>query len=913
MTERTEWLAAVRPHCLVHPDGLLMAVSNPKVACTSLKWWFAQQAGVSDETVYQQLTREAVPELAVHDVLPRLRPDVANVTLEALDTLIANKQVRKIAFLRNPYTRLFSAWQSKILIRDPLSTAWRTFSESEEGRQAGTSTTMGISIESIRHDLTLFVEFLMRDQQSLNEDAHFRPQWLHLRPDLIGYDFLGRIELGAATLAEHLGNCGAPPSVLAGPPRNVSILPFDPDFMSDEAIQGVREIYRDDFRNFAYETDPPLGARFIPNPSLDSAVTQLTGRNAVALSNWDALLEQLPRPMLPAGHTVTMGDLTGVLEGIAESFRAIEQGRQESFASIAAVRQEAESQRVAASEARRHLEQLTAAASDLKLRAERLEVSRDTYRRRLEAMLEQLRGSPLAEASGASRPWEPHLESAELNQGTKPAYEGLRLWPATRPATMYRTLAHHLLKAAHPDLPRLTRAYLEHAYSDGFGAASRDAYRFVRRTLKLRVGNRRFAKRHPSSVCGGLPVASSPGSSGHLPLDFARASAYWPVQTNRMRKDYPVVWMLVNDFDSGGLERVVLDLSRQFLKIGYLPQIVVSGSSGRAAHEARACGIQVFSQQRGHDLRLLAGESSPQIVLLHHDYNHLEELSRLGLPVVEILHNSYSWQSDNLQLREWRRSRMAMAVAVSDLVKDFSISSLGVPSGLVRVIPNGIDPAGLVRPPLHLLAESRLLTQRAPRFVMVANGFPQKNHALVIDAWKLILETLPEASLCLVGDLDVHPATSSNVRKRLAALPKSARVHLTGPLARPELSRLLASGHVGLLPSEFEGHSIATLEYAFFGLPSVLSPTGSAIAFAEQYAHARILAPRSESSDADSEVPLLKGGKVSPSGIAEACCEVASNYEKYLRAATSAAQDWQAYSIAEAASQYSRLIDDILN
>ena len=40
-----------------------------------------------------------------------------------------------------------------------------------------------------------------------------------------------------------------------------------------------------------------------------------------------------------------------------------------------------------------------------------------------------------------------------------------------------------------------------------------------------------------------------------------------------------------------------------------------------------------------------------------------------------------------------------------------------------------------------------------------------------------------------------------------------------------------------MLPSGFEGFSVGSLEYAYFGLPTVLSDTGAARRLADRYGH----------------------------------------------------------------------------
>jgi glycosyltransferase involved in cell wall biosynthesis len=118
---------------------------------------------------------------------------------------------------------------------------------------------------------------------------------------------------------------------------------------------------------------------------------------------------------------------------------------------------------------------------------------------------------------------------------------------------------------------------------------------------------------------------------------------------------------------------------------------------------------------------------------------------------------------------------------------------------------------------------------------MCANGQPQKNHTLVIRAFEQLLSKYPQAKLQLAGNLSVDGEVERSILLELEKSRSSASIELTGSLNRRALSRLLAGAHVALLPTKYEGFSIATLEYLYFGLPMILSNTGGAGYIANNY------------------------------------------------------------------------------
>ena len=65
----------------------LFYVATPKVACTSIKWWFADLEGYTQ--VLREITdsAETDPDLVIHDNFHRVAPNVAGLLPGALCNL----------------------------------------------------------------------------------------------------------------------------------------------------------------------------------------------------------------------------------------------------------------------------------------------------------------------------------------------------------------------------------------------------------------------------------------------------------------------------------------------------------------------------------------------------------------------------------------------------------------------------------------------------------------------------------------------------------------------------------------------------------------------------------------------------------------------------------------------------------
>lgn len=371
--------------------------------------------------------------------------------------------------------------------------------------------------------------------------------------------------------------------------------------------------------------------------------------------------------------------------------------------------------------------------------------------------------------------------------------------------------------------------------------------------------------------------------------------------------------MLVRNLQDGGLEKVVVDLGRQFLQQGIAAPVLVLDSGGRAADEAAAlgCDVRTFDGDAAALVRAAEG-LGVRVVLTHHCYDPLERLSQAGIEIIEVIHNVYHWQRDKPWFADLRAACIGRFVAVSDFVGDYARDVLRVPPDRLRVIENGLSRHGLVRPALPQLSRKRRETVDRPVLAHLANAHPQKNHIALLRAFGVFLQDRPEATLVLAGVIDESTDVGRRVRAELRTLGLNGRVRCTGPLDRRAVSRLLADAHIGLLPSGFEGFSIGSLEYAYFGLPTILSDTGAAQRLAARYGHVVVAAgaacPPGELTPARIERDGLDPRQAAVDGIAAALRTLVADYDRFAGSAERAGLDWEAYAVEATAERYRTLL-----
>ena len=228
----------------------LFYVATPKVACTTLKWWFAELEGHSKNLFAGAASNESSPELVIHDALQRIAPEVTGLTQDRLIEALQADEYFRFSVVRNPYRRIFSAWQSKLLLREPLQIHPYVGCDFFH-LPVDNSNDIAQAFEA-------FLEHLVTREAPDCWDMHWTPQATLLRPDLISYTQLAQIEnLQAlrAALSRHLGPEIADPFAVRS--SNESLVPYLPEFITSRSAELIRSLYAQDFELFGYDQRKP--------------------------------------------------------------------------------------------------------------------------------------------------------------------------------------------------------------------------------------------------------------------------------------------------------------------------------------------------------------------------------------------------------------------------------------------------------------------------------------------------------------------------------------------------------------------------------------------------------------------------------------------------------------------------------
>jgi glycosyltransferase involved in cell wall biosynthesis len=245
-------------------------------------------------------------------------------------------------------------------------------------------------------------------------------------------------------------------------------------------------------------------------------------------------------------------------------------------------------------------------------------------------------------------------------------------------------------------------------------------------------------------------------------------------------------------------------------------------------------GIPVWymGKERGFDPLVLARVARimerfrPQVVHTHTyglQYAFPHMLCRRTPAMVHTVHNLAERESDDWSGRLVRRiafRRGVLPVAIAREVADSIRRVYGIDG--FPLIPNGI-PVGDFRRPSISPQEWRRREGFAPTdvlFVCVAGLRPQKNPALLLEAFARGPASDPRARLLFVG----RGALKSELERQIGALGLQEKVHLLG--LRSDIAEILNAADVFALSSDYEGNPLSVMEAMAAGKPVICTAVG---------------------------------------------------------------------------------------
>lgn len=234
-------LGHARNRGIVLEDLRIVYVPVPKTACTSILWSLARLAGLKPSRFGSSRGSEVTPSMTVHDMTQwpagcrlRRRDDdwIANVD--------SDPSWLVFTVVRDPIARLWSAWQSKLLFREPRFV-----------REFGQETWFPRNPNHSGHVLEDFRTFVDAVVSGTARDAHWLPQTELLESTPLPFNFIGHTEEMGSTmkrLREHLMGERVPTLDR----RNEGVLPAPWAVLPSGVRKRAVDFYRSDYEAYGY-------------------------------------------------------------------------------------------------------------------------------------------------------------------------------------------------------------------------------------------------------------------------------------------------------------------------------------------------------------------------------------------------------------------------------------------------------------------------------------------------------------------------------------------------------------------------------------------------------------------------------------------------------------------------------------
>lgn len=245
VTPRGELPARTARATYVAPRLRVAFVPTRKAACTSIAWLLADlnRDGLRfrrDLVSRPENGNQKVHVSSLYDVPPLAYESRAH--RQSID-----ESWLVFSVVRNPYTRLWSAWQNKLLLsQGNLGNGFLRIRSRilEKGPNAVLS-----AFHHFVHDVT-------SSEKLLNSDDHLVPQTRWLAHRRFRYSHVGRVESLSETLDALAAHTGKPVQLQR---QNPGLLPWSPELYGRSEVQKMQSAFAEDFDLFGYSPTPPGG------------------------------------------------------------------------------------------------------------------------------------------------------------------------------------------------------------------------------------------------------------------------------------------------------------------------------------------------------------------------------------------------------------------------------------------------------------------------------------------------------------------------------------------------------------------------------------------------------------------------------------------------------------------------------
>lgn len=245
----------------VLPEHKMVYISVTKVACTSLRWMVADLVGEDFDTFYRASAAHQTRLMTIHTDrnVWKHAPQLKSLSEQERAAISRDAGWLVFAVVRDPWTRLWSGWQSKFLVRS--AHYLHSFGDRPWFPRVPESP------DDVIEDWRAFVRARpWANDSELRRNWHFRPQVDSVRPQSINYSRIYDLRDLSDLIQDihtHLAALGKDQKLYL-PRANENPLRITEDALSGGIADEIKDAYRADFEAFGGRWDPTQ-LRFAPD------------------------------------------------------------------------------------------------------------------------------------------------------------------------------------------------------------------------------------------------------------------------------------------------------------------------------------------------------------------------------------------------------------------------------------------------------------------------------------------------------------------------------------------------------------------------------------------------------------------------------------------------------------------------
>ena len=356
--------------------------------------------------------------------------------------------------------------------------------------------------------------------------------------------------------------------------------------------------------------------------------------------------------------------------------------------------------------------------------------------------------------------------------------------------------------------------------------------------------------------------------------------------SKKLKQGY--VGIMVDSLDKGGLEQVVALLAREFRNKGIEVRILCTLKGGEVAREllSERFSVEIFDGNL-KEFETYICENRPILINTHFTKNMLEIVKKYNVPIIEVLHNMYVFQNETELKKEYYLSQFyTKIVAVSSIVKEiYEKKVIKGRDERIEVIGNAADIQKIHGQNRAYTRSVLGIPQDSLVFINVGSIDSRKNQLGLLKAFEIFNQTVDRESYLIIAGNVLSEFYDDEVCKYVGML--TCKEHVIKLPHHKNIGDLYNAADIFVMPSYYEGWSIAATEALYCGIPLIHSYCGSAKELLDGGENGILIGnPAGDIEKLDSEKLMAMMNGVNPANIEElvsAMTQVASNREGWRK------------------------------